>query len=303
MDVEEGIREGIRKQPRPAPSRSRQRDPDTSFWGCRGPNFPPRPGPWSLWCRQQRPTRLLTERPSPGERWESLPEEHRLTLWGAQLWSCLPSPSPLWPWTVGRGTRSPKTKPTWSSYGGPVEMSLSSFFVVFLLPRRPTSIYSCEGMGTPLACCLLCSCVKTCTCWMDACCEFKEQNGLERRTIQRGCEKDRHQDDAAGSSIWLNPWAVKQPFTTLGQTPLWDFQKKHVCSNTVKPFFFYFIVVSSHVNACHGFTHHCILMSWFRTFASVWLSYTVHVSLWFESLTVAIVSSFVLLPVEGSVDI
>lgn len=257
MDVEEGIREGIRTQPRPAPSRSRQRDPDTSCWGCRGPNFPPRPGPWSLWCRQQPPARLLTERPSPGERWESLPEEHRLTLWGAQLWSCLPSPSPLWPWTVGRGTRRPKTKSTWSSYGGPVEISLSVCFFCFFCYLEGQEVFILVKVwGPPLACCLLCSCVKTCTtCWMDACCEFKEQNGLEQRTIQRGCETDQHQDDAAGSSIWLNPLAVEQPFTTLGQTPLWDLQKKHVCSNTVKPFSF----------LLHSSEQSCQCMPWFYT--------------------------------------
>lgn len=58
-----------------------------------------------------------------------------------------------------------------------------------------------------VACCLLHPCVKTCTaCWMNACCECKEQNGHERRIKLKGCEKDqhRHQDDAAGSSIWLS---------------------------------------------------------------------------------------------------
>lgn len=286
MDVEEGIRKGIRAQPRPAPSRSRQRDPDTSCWGWRRPGFPPRPGPgpgpWSQWCRQQPPTSLSTERLSPGERWGSLPEEHRRTLWGPQLSSSPPSPSPLWPWTVGRGTRSPKTKPAWSSSGEPVDMFSSVVFSGYLEGQRVFILL--KLWRPPVVCCLLCSCVKTCTiCWMEARCDLKEQNGPERRIRPKGCETDQHQhqDNAAGSSLWLGPSAVQQPFTTLGQMPLWDFQQKCQCSNTIKPFSLFFFLTSYCKQLVHVMVLHTtvFLTICFCTSAYVWLSHIVHVSL------------------------
>lgn len=157
-----------------------------------------------------------------------------------------------------------------------------------------TSLYFCEDTEetsfSQLPCVFLCQNV---TCWTLNINFQMGQKSLEWRIKLRRRKTDPHQEDTTEcfekSSIWLNQWTIKQPFTTLEQTTLWYFQQKNVCSKTLKPYlFFYLTIASCHLNTSHGFIHHRILklsrcdthnlISVHVELAWLWLFYIVHVS-------------------------